>query len=301
MVLVKDLNKDIFTSPFLKYLPETCESCGSPTEILETLSNLQCSNRHCISKVGYRLFSLLRDLGVHYVTVDECIAFLDEFNTLNPYSIFLYNPNEDGEFIEGFGEEKSLKLYSEINKKRAMLLWEYIKLGHFDNLNVSAEKLLSNYTDLNVFYEDLIEGGIPFIQNLLLENTDYSDTAGICVDAVIIYEVFIYYKEEIEECINGVVILKPERKVKILFANDVQEFKTNQDFLYSINGKLKNQIYLYSAYKLDDSVSLVYWSDENIKVENTIIREVRTNYPHIKIVNEDNIFDKLLEVLSPNE
>lgn len=301
MVLVKDLNKDIFTSPFLKYLPETCDSCGSPNEILETLSNLQCSNRHCISKVGYRLYSLLKDLGVNYVSVDECIAFLREFNTLNPYSIFLYNPNEDGEFIEGFGEEKSLKLYSEINKKRGMLLWEYIKLGHFDNLNVSAEKILKNYNDLNTFYADLIEGGIPFIQNLLLEDTDYSDVSGICVDAVIIYEVFIYYKDEIEECINGVVILNPEKKVKILFANDVINYKTNQDFLYFINGQLRNQIYLYPAYKLDESVSLVYWPDEEIKVENTIIRDVRLNYPTIKIVNEENIFDKLLEVLSPNE
>ena len=301
MVLVKELNKDIFTSPFLKYLPETCDSCGSPNEILETLSNLQCSNRHCISKVGYRLYSLLKDLGVNYVSVDECIAFLREFNTLNPYSIFLYNPNEDGEFIEGFGEEKSLRLYSEINKKRGMLLWEYIKLGHFDNLNVSAEKILKNYNDLNTFYADLIEGGIPFIQNLLLEDTDYSDVSGICVDAVIIYEVFIYYKDEIEECINGVVILNPEKKVKILFANDVINYKTNQDFLYFINGQLRNQIYLYPAYKLDDSVSLVYWPDDEIKVENTIIRDVRLNYPTIKIVNEENIFDKLLEVLSPNE
>lgn len=301
MVLVKDLNKEIFTSPFLKYLPETCDSCGSPTEILETLSSLQCSNRHCISKVGYRLYSLLKDLGINYVTVEECITFLNEFNTLNPYSIFLYNPNEDGELIEGFGEEKSLKLYSEINKKRGMLLWEYIKLGHFDNLNVSAEKLLNGYNNINEFYNDLIEGGIPFIQELLLKDTDYSDTSGICVDAVIIYEILFFYKEEIEECIDGVVILNPETKVKILFANDVVDYDTNQDFLYSINRQLKNQIYLYPAYKLDDNVSLVYWPENTINIENSIIRDVKTNYPNIKIVNEDNIFDKLLEVLSPNE
>ena len=56
MILVKDLNKDIFPSSFLKFLPETCDSCGSPNEVLETFSSLQCSNRRCISKVGYIVY-----------------------------------------------------------------------------------------------------------------------------------------------------------------------------------------------------------------------------------------------------
>ena len=43
MILVKDLNKDIFPTSFLSYLPETCDSCGSPNEIIETLSTFQCS------------------------------------------------------------------------------------------------------------------------------------------------------------------------------------------------------------------------------------------------------------------
>lgn len=300
MVLVKDLNKDIFSSPFLKYLPETCDSCGSPTEILETLSSLQCSNRHCISKVGYRLFALLQDLGIDYLTVDECIKFLQGFDTLNPYSIFLYNPGEDGELFEGFGEDESLQFYSELNKKRGMLLWEFIKLGHFDNLNVSAEKLLSDYNDLNSFYADLIEGGIPFIQNLLLKNTSYEGSTDICVDAVILYEIFVYYKSEIEEGLNGVVILNPEIKLSVLFANDTQNYKSNQDFLSFINRQLKNKIYLYPAYQLDDTVSFVFWQECSVNSYNSIIKNVKEHFPNIPLVNENNILSVMLEVLSSN-
>ena len=300
MILVKDLNKDIFSSPFLKYLPETCDSCGSPTEILETLSSLQCSNRHCISKVGYRLFALLQDLGINELTVDECIEFLKGFDTLNPYSIFLYNPEEDGELFEGFGEEKSLNLYSELNKKRAMLLWEFIRIGHFDNLSVSAEKLLKDYSDLNDFYADLVEGGIPFIQKLLLKDTDFEESTDICVDAVILYEVFVYYKSEIEEGLNGVVILNPEIKLSVLFANDVKSFNSNQDFLFTINRKLKNKIYLYPAYQLDDSVSFVFWQESSVNSYNSIIKAVKENYSHIPLVNEDNILSVMLGVLSSN-
>ena len=274
MILVKDLNKDIFSSPFLTYLPETCDCCVSPNEILETLSSLQCSNRHCISKVGYRLFALLQDLGINDLTVDECIEFLKGFNTLNPYSIFLYNPEDDGELFEGFGEEESLSFYSELNKKRGMLLWEFIRLGHFDNLSVSAEKLLKDYNDLNSFYADLVEGGISFIQNLLLENTEYEGSSDICVDAVILYEIFSYYKTEIEEGLNGVVILNPEMKLSVLFANDAEGYISNQDFLSSINRKLKNKIYLYPAYQLDESVSLVFWHECGINNYNSIVKNV---------------------------
>lgn len=301
MILVKDLNKDIFSSSFLKYLPETCESCGSPTEILETLNILQCSNRHCISKVGYRLFSLLRDLGIEDLSVDECIKFLNGFNTLNPYSIFLYNPEDDGELFEGYGEEKSNNFYSELNKRRGMLLWEYIKLGHFDNLSVSAEKILKKYNSINDFYVDLINGGIPFIQNLLLEDTEYKEASGICVNAVIIYENFVYYKEEIEEGLQGVVILNPEKTIKILFANDTQNYKSNQDFLFFVNNQLQNKIYLFQGYELDDSISLVFWHENKIHLYNSLVTKAKNEYPNIKIVNEENIFSVLLEVLSSNE
>jgi hypothetical protein len=58
---------------------------------------------------------------------------------------------------------------------------------------------------------------------------------------------------------------------------------------------------LYPAYELDESISLVYWNERNINSYNSIIKGVKENYPNIKIVNEDNIFPALLEVLTSNE
>lgn len=299
MIYVKDLKKDIFPSSFLNFLPENCESCGSSNEVVETLSSLQCSNKNCISKVGYRLFSLLRDLGILLLSVDDCICFLEKFDTTNPYSIFLYNPEEDGELFEGFGIKQSNIFYKEINKKRGMLLWEFVKIGNFENLKISAEKLLDGYTKLSEFYTDLANGGIPFIQNLLLEDTDYTNIDNsICVDAVLIYEIFIMYKEELEVGLKGVVILNPDIKISVLFANNVSEYSSNRDFLYEINKKLQNKIYLYPVYNLNISVDLVYWEDLGLNTYNSIIEKVKTEYQNIKIVDSENIYDVLLEVLS---
>lgn len=296
MILVKDLNKDIFPTSFLSYLPETCDSCGSPNEIIETLSTLQCSNPKCISKIGYRLFRMLNDLGINLLDINECIKFLNEFNTSNPYSIFLYNP-VDGELYSGYGMDKSIKFYKLLNKRRGMLLSEYIKIGHLENLSDSAEKLLKNYDSLATFYNDLADG-IPFIQKLLLKDTEYSeDNESICVNAVLIYETFMKYREDLEAGLNGVVILKPEKVMSVIFANNVTDFESNQEFLYTINKQLKNQIYLYQTNILTDTVDFVYWEEVGLNTLNSLMKEIKENYSNIKCVNSTNIFEVMLGVL----
>ena len=202
------------------------------------------------------------------------------------------------DLFDGCEEGLSEYVYSMLNKRRGMLLWEYIKLGHFDNLSVSSEKLFRNYDSIIAFYKDLNEGERPFIQNLLLDNTDLVDKASICVDAVLIYETFVSYKEDIEEGLKGVVILKPDYKFPILFANDVVEYESNVEFLFDINRKLKNKVYLYPVYSLSEDVSFIYWNS-NFD-ENSIIVKAKEDYPHIKIVNESTIFNSLLQEVSRN-
>lgn len=295
---MKDLDKSIFPNEFLNYLPTVCESCGSETEVIESLSYLQCSNPKCISKVGYRLYLLLNDLGIKTLSVEDCVCFLEEFETLNPYSILLYNYEADGELFSGFGEEKSEKFFNELNKKRGMLLWEYIKIGNFGNFNESIEKILRGYSDLDTFYSDLMDGGIPFVQKLLLDKTELVNTDSICVNAVLIYDLFVSNREDILEGLDGVVILNPEYSLGVLFANDVEDFSSNKDYLYEVNQTLKNKIYLYPLYVLDSNVSLVYWEDWGVNVNNSIIDKLNNELPNIPIVNKDNIYDKILEVLS---
>lgn len=299
VVKVKDLDKNIFPNDFLHQLPLTCDICGADNEVMESLSYLQCSNPKCISKVGYRLFLLLKDLGINTLSVDECIEFLEEFDTLNPYSILLYNYDNDGELILGFGAEKSESFYNELNRKRGMLLWEFIKIGHFGNFNESIEKILRGYSNLHIFYDDLMAGGIPFVQSLLLKETTLEDTDSICVNAVLIYDLFISNREDILEGLDGVVILNPDYTLGVLFANSVDKnlYSSNKDFLYEVNGKLKNKIYLYPLYILNENVSLVYWEEEELGVKNSIVEKLEIEYPDIPIVNTENIYNELLGVL----
>lgn len=295
MVLVKDLKKDIFGDSFLEYLPEYCEFCGSPNEVLESFTSLRCSNPKCISKIAGRLKMMLNDIGVFSLDLDDCMNFLRHFQSENPYSIFLYNPNDDGELFEGFGIEKSKSFYKSLNKKRGMLLWEYIKIGNFKELIGSAEKLFKDYNDINSFYLDMSTNGIPFIQRKLLEGTQYeNDDSYICVDAVKIFHVLQENKEDIEEGLQGVVLLKPMIKMGVFFANKVDGFDSNKDFLYAVNKKLKNNIYLYPTDLIDDSLRMVYWEDTEFK--NTMIEQIKNNNQKVRIVNSENIFTKLLEI-----
>lgn len=298
MLLVKDLNKDIFPSKFLHLLPEYCEYCDSPIEVIESFNALQCSNPHCISKLAYRLYSLLLDLGNTTFNIDECMAIIKNFEMITPYSIFIYNPYEDGELYEGYGVDKSIDFYNDLNKRRGMLLWEYIKIGNIDYLASSCEKIFKNYSNLYDFYNELNVGGIPFVQSLLLDNTDYIDKADICVDAVLIYESLIHYKAEFFQGLDGVVIIEPDIKFSVLFATNVANYNSNRDFLYMVNRKLKNKIYFYPVYTLNSNVDFLYWDNRGLKTVNSLVKDVMDNYKNIIIVNSDNIFDKVLEVLS---
>ena len=112
------------------------------------------------------------------------------------------------------------------------------------------------------------------------------------------YTITITNKDDILEGLDGVVILNPEHSLGVLFANDVNDYSSNKDFLYEVNNNLKNKIYLYPLYIMDENVSLVYWEDLGMGIKNSVIEKLETEYPYIPIVNSANIYDKLLEVLS---
>lgn len=297
MINVSELRKDLFNEPFLDYLPENCEFCGSPNQVIETFSYLECSNPYCKSRIGYRLYSLLKDLGFSQFNLSICMSIVESQKMKSPYDIFKYSAS-DLELFEGFGLKNSFDFVNELEQHKSMTLWEFVKLGHFNGLSGSIEKVLLEYTDLNDFYMDLSKGSIPFIQELLLRDTEYlEDSSKLCVTAIQIYDVFISIKSELEENIQYVKIVNPEIKMGILFACNVSGYKNNQLFLNEINSKLKGQIYLYPSSCLSEDVSFVYWEDNKLNLKNMYMCEVETNYPQISVVNSENIIDVLLEVL----
>lgn len=56
---------DGFPEPFYDSLPTVCleDVCGYPTEMLESLTQLRCSNPRCPSKVVQRMSAMVNRLG----------------------------------------------------------------------------------------------------------------------------------------------------------------------------------------------------------------------------------------------
>ena len=76
------------------------------------------------------------------------------------------------------------------------------------------------------------------------------------------------------------------------------EMIKTKEFLYEINKKLKNKIYLYPVYILDENVDFVYWEDLGLNTYNSIVKKAKENFSTIKFIDKTNIFDVLLGVLS---
>jgi len=300
LLKTNEFDKELFPLKFIDLLPTICDRCGSETEVSESLTFLQCSNRRCPSKVEYRIFALFRDIGIEEVTIEDCQAFVDKFKVVNPYGVFLYNPKIDGEFNSNYDIEKSNNLYKKINQRRGMLLWEFVKIGNFMYLKDSAERLFGKYDDINTFYNDMETGGIQFIQNLLLEGENVQYTNGeVLIKAVTLYDTLLFFKEDILKGLKGVVLLKPKNTIGIVFASDVSGYSVNYDFIMELNKQYKNEIYFYSTKLLKNSkLRVIYWEDSKNEKVTSQIEKVLLQHPHIKIVNGNTIHDCIKGALS---
>lgn len=166
-MLVKDMSTDVYPEEFLGSLLETCPECGADMVITESLSQLSCPNKSCIGKAAERLVALFQDLGVKTMGAAKCRKFLENFGTTNPYAIFMYEPEYDGPLFEGCSIEFSMQLFEQLNEHREMLPWEYLRIGNLPGIRDSARKLMSTYSSFEEFFDDLEDGGIPFVQEKL--------------------------------------------------------------------------------------------------------------------------------------
>ncbi len=286
MVLVKEL-KDIFDRPFIEHLPKECEYCGSDMGILENFTNLSCTNPVCPNKIEIKLSKMLTELGIE-LDKRDCESFIKEFKIDNPYSIFLYNPKSDGSLHKECSMEKSISVFKELNKKRVMMLWEYIKIGQLDFLGEVCEQLFGEYKDLDSLYTDLEQGGIEWVNNKL-----HNDSKEVFVDSILIYNSIINSKKDVLTGSKGVLFINPKYRVRILFANEYSVKKVT-----ALNMLLKSKIYVTSTNILDDTVNLVYFDNYGLNSENTVIRKVRKEYPSIPIVDNESIAEGIMKVVA---
>lgn len=299
LLKTNEFDKELFPINFIDLLPTVCDRCGCEIEVSESLTFLQCSNRRCPSKIEYRIFSLLQDIGIYDLTIEDCMCFVDKFNILNPYAIFLYNPKFDGLFHLKYDIEKSNNLYKKINQRRGMLLWEFIKIGNLMYLKDSAEKIFETYNDITLFYKDLEDGGIQFIQEILLKDEHLDCSNGeILVKAVTLYDILLFFKEDILKGVKGVVLLKPTKTIGIVFASDVSGYSGNYDFLMELNKQYKDNIYFYNTKLIkNNKEKFIYWEEMKNRKVSSQIEKVKQCHPNLKIVDFNTIHDCIKGVL----
>lgn len=314
---VYELGASSLPSEFVALLPETCDYCGAKNEITETLTELKCSNPSCGEKSVHRLVSMLKDLDVKNMGESKCRQFLEHFDVVNPYAIFMYEPI-DGVLFEGCSMDFSQAFYEQLNGKRKMLLWEYVKIGNLPGIQDSARKLLSDYDDLHEFYDDLESGGIPFVQELLdikagtkqkHEPDNYFDFDNdaeetVSIKAVKTYNTLIFHKEELFQALDFIEIKQLTTPMLNLCISTAvgKPYKSKKDFINSMNEEFSHKIHLNFLGSVSKECQFLIWSKEGApttKVKKAYsLNEKRREYNSVEMLPED---EGIIQVLTGAE
>lgn len=210
MLTVLELKeKSTLPQEFLDVLPERCDTCGTLLEITPSLSALSCPNKACMDRAVQRLVALLKDVGVKNMGDSKCRLFLENFGQTNPYVIFMYEPS-DGPLYEGCSMDFSQAIYDQVQARRTMALWEYVRAGNLPGLRDDAYKLFGSYESLEEFFDDMEDkdsGGITFIQDLLgiKAESGGADVSAVSVKATKIYAELTEHKEELFQALDFII------------------------------------------------------------------------------------------------
>lgn len=316
MIAVSDLYNSGLPMEFVQLLPTHCDSCGEENEITESFTILRCSNQACGEKATQRLVALLQDLGVKNMGESKCRQFLEHFDTNNPYAIFMYEPDEDGPLYNGCSQDFSETFFMELQKKKRMLLWEFVKIGNLPKIRDGARKLLSNYDSLEEFYDDLEGGGIAFVQDLLAikgkkanvgsifaEDDEFEEESDelVSVKAIDTYNTLIYFKDELMSAVEFVDIKELTTEVvNICISTSVgKPYGSKVDFVHQMNEEFGHKIHLNSLGSVSKDCQFLIWSkigSPTTKVKKAIAHNEKRRLLNIK--NEVDEDEGMIEVLT---
>lgn len=272
MLTITELKESSLPVRFLNTLPEFCDTCGSPNEITETLTLLRCSNESCGSKTVQRMVAMLKDLGVKGMGESKCEAFLKFFQVNNPYIIFMYELS-DGPLYENCSMDFSETIFDQVDAKRNMMLWEYVKIGNLPGIRNSALRLFGDYDDLHSFYEDLHDGGVPFVQNLLsiqgkggdTDDEDEDDSSlGVSIRAVQVYNTLVAYENDLVQALEYVNIKSLEvPTLNICISRAVGgNYGSKQEFVSQMNNSFGDKVHLNFLESVSKDCAFLIWSKE---------------------------------------
>ncbi len=176
-----------------------------------------------------------------------------------------------------------------------MLLWEFVRYGNLPYLHESAELIVEGVLDLDQLYLELETKGVSWVQAKLMQSyeADQEDEEGILCKAVLCYDTLIKYRAQLEQGIQGVVLLEPSRKVGICFASNLKQYSSEREYLNQLNREYRGRCYFYKT-DSDRNIALVYWESPIKGKVTTLVADLKSQgYTLFNSYTEDKLREDL--------
>lgn len=233
MFTVATLKQGTFSLPqeFLDVLPESCPYCSSDMLVNEALTELVCINTRCRSKVVQRMMAIAKDLGILGLGESLATKFVNAYRLTNPLNLLDASP--DLQLAKMSAAFMTVAQQVEKLKDQTFTLGEYVKLANVPHLRTHALRLLSGYSDLSKFYEDMENGGIAFVQDRLGIRE-----GSISIRSKNIYETLMEFKEDLFEGLELVNVqnLDSVQTLTVCISDSAGEpFLSKKDFMNQVH------------------------------------------------------------------
>lgn len=290
---LKELRRDGFPDAFYDSLPEICpeEGCGFPTEMLDTLTHLHCSNPRCPAKIEQRIISICSTLGVKDFGEARVRAFIRAWGVTNPLILFAYEPDEDGLLADNMNMDMCKRIYAQINAKRNFTLSEYVRIANLPNVQTSSNSIFDNFDDLGEAYRAIESGGIPYIQKCL------GVGEGASIRALKVYESLMTYKFDLFEFIDTVNIIKKNDGdivyYKACVSGDVGfGYATKAEFYEYVNS-LSPRLHVDFLGSVRSDINYLIWAGDRFTNKVKKVNSMNEKGSNIPILNAEEFVNEM--------
>lgn len=261
MLFVKEVkqNYDNYGLPFkfVEVLPDTCEECGSPLAISETMTGLHCSNPRCKDKLIMRIRAVCRDLGIVDFGESTISKFIDYYGVTNHLNFF--DLRKGMILSDEVSDKVSEKVIDQVVRKKDFLLWEFVQVANLPYIRTSARKIFQGYNTLTEAFQDIEEGGVDFIQSKL----GIAKEGTVSLQAMKVYSTLMEFKEDLlegEECVN-IISITGKRELNVVCSDQVGgNFHKKSEFYAYIKETFGDIVHVNFLSSVTKNIDYLVWS-----------------------------------------
>lgn len=261
MIFVEDLKRDYnrygLPERFVDILPSTCDECGSPLVISETMTGLHCSNPRCKNKLIMRIRAMCRDLGIVDFGEQTISKFIDYYGVTNHLNFF--DLKEGMILSDEVSDKVSEKVIAQVVGKKDFLLWEFVQVANLPYIQTSARKIFQGYKNLTEAFDDIEEGGVDFIQKKL--GIVKEDT--VSLQAMKIYTTLMEYKDDLlegEECVN-IISTEGKKELNVVCSDQVGDgFHKKAEFYAYCKEHFSDRFQINFLSSVTKSIDYLVWA-----------------------------------------